>query len=288
MTKHAYVEKPVWEPPGRGSGPVYGDAGRAGSPPVPYGQPPPPYHTSSQNALQQMMPQAPPQVAPGLAATGRPMSVLEQTEMRQVQPGQPPAAFFAAPGYGPPPSADGARTQMHHSHSGGQVARHIGHQRNSEVNHATLNDCQQGDWFIKWTKLDKPHLRWFWLDWKKQMLFWSNTQSAMMVMANNIRLEEVVSMKTEQQTEMMPEEPGRPRVYYCICIKTYKRRLDIATSDRAKFDKWYGVLDRLTRDTREANDRAYNQPHPAVRRALQGGPSAQQRQLAAASGSAAD
>ena len=75
-----------------------------------------------------------------------------------------------------------------------------------------IHDMKNGEWFIKWTKSGKPHARWFWLNQKKALLYWSNAQSASVLMSNNIRLEEVVSIKSEQLTEESPANPRHPQV----------------------------------------------------------------------------
>eukprot|EP01064_Diplonema_japonicum_P033821 TRINITY_DN6778_c0_g1_i1.p1 TRINITY_DN6778_c0_g1~~TRINITY_DN6778_c0_g1_i1.p1 ORF type:complete len:568 (+),score=135.98 TRINITY_DN6778_c0_g1_i1:46-1749(+) len=132
-----------------------------------------------------------------------------------------------------------------------------------------LHDMKNGDVFIKWTKNDKPHLRWFWLNQKKLLLLWSNTQSASILMSNNIRLEEVVSIKAEQLTEESPGDPGHPQVYYLMTVTTYKRQLQMACQNREKFNRWFEGLTLLTQQYRQANEVAYAQAaNPAMSRVL--------------------
>eukprot|EP00756_Hemistasia_phaeocysticola_P034476 Hpha_TRINITY_DN16523_c3_g2::TRINITY_DN16523_c3_g2_i1::g.136996::m.136996 len=321
MSKHAYVAHPVWDPHGTPLGAPAFEGQQGEAPPGqfssqgPHSSPPREYQFQPPGAA----PAAPPPTVPMVGPGGKQLSVLEQTELRdrqvqqhqqqhqmpypyaqqqmmpgqmmpgQMMPGQMMPAHasqrpYGSPSHGPsygPGSADasyaGQRSVMP-----GPGVRSRGQQFNMQD---ALNDLKAGDWFIKWTKSDKHHLRWFWLSWKKMMLFWSNTQSASMLMANNILLEEVVNLRSEQLTEEVPEDPGRPQVYYMICIKTYKRQLNIATRTREKFDKWYLVLDRLTKDYRDANEKAYQQPHPALQRVLQ---QPNMRQRAAGAHSAAD
>lgn len=307
MSKHAYVGHPVWDPQSDGLGAPAFEGQQQEVLPGP-GQFGGKEQPSSPPRDYQFQPSGPCSGAtPGVSGPGgKQLSVLEQTEMREKQMQQhqhqhqmatqaPQMTYghvsqpsYASPSHGPsyvPGSADAASyaaAQRSVAHGSGVRTRGMPQQFNLQD---ALNDLKAGDWFIKWTKNDKHHLRWFWLSWKKMMLFWSNTQSASMLMANNILLEEVVNLRSEQLTEEVPEDPGRPQVYYMICIKTYKRQLNIATRTREKFDKWYLVLDRLTRDYREANEKAYQQPHPALQRVLT---QPNMRQRAAGAHSAAD
>eukprot|EP01061_Rhynchopus_euleeides_P047859 TRINITY_DN9888_c0_g1_i1.p1 TRINITY_DN9888_c0_g1~~TRINITY_DN9888_c0_g1_i1.p1 ORF type:complete len:250 (+),score=45.07 TRINITY_DN9888_c0_g1_i1:55-750(+) len=134
---------------------------------------------------------------------------------------------------------------------------------------AILHDMKSGDWFIKWTKNDKPHRRWFYLNQKKMLLVWANTQTASILMSNNVCLQEVVSIRPEQLTEESPGNPGHPQVYYLMTIVTYKRQLQIACKSREKYNKWYEGLMMLTQQFRRVNEVAYAQAaNPALSRVL--------------------
>ena len=78
-----------------------------------------------------------------------------------------------------------------------------------------LHDMKSGDYFIKWTRNDKPHCRWFYLNQKKMLLVWTNDkkQSASILMSNHIALTEVISLRSQQLTEEAPGNPGNPQVF---------------------------------------------------------------------------
>ncbi|KAJ9471443.1 hypothetical protein DIPPA_05214 [Diplonema papillatum] len=193
------------------------------------------------------------------SAASRPAGILmdnRQSQMQmqmQMQPSRQnqvmPAGMGGYSGYGQPPPQFIHRPQVNQQMHRDNI----------------LHDMKAGDWFIKWTKNDRPHLRWFWLNHKKMLLYWSNTQSASVLMSNNIRLEEVVSIEAEQLTEESPGDPGHPQIYYLMTIVTFKRPLQIACQPREKFNKWFEGLSLLTKEFRKVNEVAYSQAlNPAL------------------------
>ena len=97
---------------------------------------------------------------------------------------------------------------------------------------AILHDMKSGDWFVKWTKNDKPHRRWFYLNQKKMLLVWANTQTASILMSNNICLQEVVSIRPEQLTEESPGNPGHPQVCRFIFLLGKRKSYNLADVGR--------------------------------------------------------
>lgn len=106
---------------------------------------------------------------------------------------------------------------------------------------STLMKVQRGDWFFKWTRINRVHQRYVWLNLQRGTLMWSLSPKQTLVLTSELKLSSIV--------RVVPDclHLGAPaRAFYRMTINTHDRCISFATEIRAKFDMWYRLLLQLT------------------------------------------
>jgi hypothetical protein len=106
---------------------------------------------------------------------------------------------------------------------------------------STLEKLQVGDWFYKWTRINRVHQRYVWLNLQRGTLMWSLSPKQSVVLNAEVKLSTVTSITPDC---LQLEAPVR--VFYRMTINTPDRCISLATEIRKKFDVWYRVLLQLT------------------------------------------
>lgn len=117
--------------------------------------------------------------------------------------------------------------------------------------HESLALLQRGDWFMKWTRRqDRVHRRYFWLDTRRGVVYWSKSPGASVYFSSGLRLEEITSVDSDCIVE-----DSTNKIFYVLLVTTLERQYQLGTEQREKFDVWFDALHRLTESAREYNVR---------------------------------
>jgi hypothetical protein len=98
----------------------------------------------------------------------------------------------------------------------------------------------QGDWFLKWTRIESAHRRYVWLDLNRGVISWAKSRDSSFFLQKSVKLEDIMDL---QPLCTVDEESGRS--FYQVMIVSTERVLKIGTELRDKFDVWFDTLQRL-------------------------------------------
>lgn len=104
----------------------------------------------------------------------------------------------------------------------------------------SLTVLVQGDWFLKWTRIESAHRRYVWLDLNRGVLSWAKSRDSSFFMQKSIKLEDIMDL---QPVCAVDEASGR--TFYKLIVVSLDRILKIGTELRNKFDVWFDTMQRL-------------------------------------------
>eukprot|EP00756_Hemistasia_phaeocysticola_P054107 Hpha_TRINITY_DN30052_c0_g1::TRINITY_DN30052_c0_g1_i1::g.21550::m.21550 len=112
-----------------------------------------------------------------------------------------------------------------------------------------------GAWWLKWVRQRDPvHLRWVWVDRRRWTLYWAKTEDTRAFHSGAFQLSDVHHLSRSSFRVVMPGEHTQQR-FWAMTLRTDKPStcpcITIATRDERKFETWYGVVEMLTRPSRE-------------------------------------
>lgn len=99
---------------------------------------------------------------------------------------------------------------------------------------------QQGDWFLKWTRIESAHRRYVWLDLSRGVISWAKSRDSSFFLQKSVKLEDIMDL----QPVCVVDETSA-RTFYKIVVVSLDRILKIGTELRDKFDVWFDTLQRL-------------------------------------------
>lgn len=98
----------------------------------------------------------------------------------------------------------------------------------------------QGDWFLKWTRIESAHRRYVWLDLNRGVISWAKSRDSSFFLQKSVKLEDIMDL---QPLCTVDEASGRS--FYQVMVVSTERQLKIGTELRDKFDVWFDTLQRL-------------------------------------------
>lgn len=110
-----------------------------------------------------------------------------------------------------------------------------------DVLNDTLATLQTGDWFFKWTRTNRVHRRFFWLNMQRGTLMWSRSLRQSLVWNSELKVADVTSIKPD-----CIRDATTGRSFYRMFIATADRGLCLATELPEKFDCWFKAIQQLT------------------------------------------
>jgi hypothetical protein len=104
----------------------------------------------------------------------------------------------------------------------------------------SLSVLCQGDWFLKWTRIESAHRRYVWLDLNRGVLSWAKSRDSSFFLQKSVKLEEIMDLQP-----LCTVDETTSRSFYQLLIVSTERTLKIGTEMRDKFDVWFDTLQRL-------------------------------------------
>lgn len=103
-----------------------------------------------------------------------------------------------------------------------------------------LSVLEEGDWFYKWSRANRPSKRFVRVDLRLGIIQWFFGPEDLHVLSHSIRLCEIMSITSDS---VLHGSDGR--TFLRMCISTPARNLYLATQIREKYNMWFETLQRI-------------------------------------------
>lgn len=105
---------------------------------------------------------------------------------------------------------------------------------------SALDETSRGAWFLKWTRTNRVHRRFVWLDIEAGKLLWSSSPQYTFS-SSQLDLTEVAHMTNQLLSDSLSHRRFYQFTFHMTC-----RNITLATELREKFKLWYTLLRQLT------------------------------------------